>query len=381
MLEKLDQLPDMIAKAVQEATIDIPANVAGVIRESANKDVRSKRASDCSEFEYHSFSISEGALEIPLITNDSFQTNYKKNLADCEQKLQLVQVAQEKKKIQPLTELFLRRRLMRLQGQSRIAFGKEVGFHTTGPTKIHGLADKASCEFGQNPDLHRPGTGNVKLFDSPVPLFGSWEDKGLDVDIQHNHLAQLASSMVGFVQGARRRCLVQYNQFGGILVAAKTVSRRGQYRKVFFCKCLVWMLVSGQEICMASRELVNPLEFASGVEWWINQSLHQQQLASKTKQSLNALVSQPRTPVHSITEGPDEQHDDEAAEKENQGTIMGASLQGDVLPGSFSWFHLDDEAVRVKKADMWESNDRISDWLLPSARLTLAEAKSKVVNM
>ena len=131
---------------------------------------------------------------------------------------------------------------------------------------------------------------------------------------------------------------------------------------------------------MASRELVSPLEFASGVEWWINQSLHQQQIAITTMQSLNALVSQPMPPLCSIMEGSGEQHKDEAAEKENQGTMMGASLQGIVLSGTCGWFRLDEEAVRIKKGDLWESKDRTRDWLLPSACLTLAEAKSKVLN-
>ncbi len=380
VLEKLVQLPDMLAKAVQDATMDIPAIVADAILQSANKDTKSKRASDCSEFEYQSYSISEGTLNIPLITSESFQTNYQTILANCEQQLQRVQIAQEKKEIQPLTALLLQRRLKKLVGQSKLHFGQEVGFHTVGPTRIHGLVDKASCEFGQNPDVHCPGTGNVKCFDSPVPLFGSWEDKGLDVDLQHKHLAQLASSMIGFVQGARRKCFIQYRRFGGILVAAKTVRRGGQTRKVFFCKCLVWTQVAGQEVCMASRESVNSLEFASGVEWWINQSLHQQQSAIMARQSLNALVSQPFPPLHSIMEGSGEQHKDETAEKENQETVMGAALQGIVLSGTCGWFSLDEEAVRIKKGDLWESKDRTRDWLLPSACSTLVDAKSNVLN-
>ena len=131
---------------------------------------------------------------------------------------------------------------------------------------------------------------------------------------------------------------------------------------------------------MASRELVGPLEFASGVEWWINQSLHQQQTAIMARQSLNALVSQPLPPLHSIMEVSGEQHKDETSEKENQETMLGASLQGIVLSGTCGWFCLDEEAVRIKKGDLWEPKDRTRDWLLPSACLTLTEAKSKVLN-
>jgi hypothetical protein len=240
--------------------------------EAQNRGISCKSASKCSETDYNRFCIAEDQLTIELISEESLQ-NWRK-IFDTSHKDKLAAIPNhgaEVRCVQPLTKQCLQKRLLWDDVKTVLSFGEQVGFHSK-EFKVHGFVDKASCPAGSNPDGHRPGSSNVRGFHSPVILTGSWEDKGLNVPLGHSQTAQLFSSIGGFVEGARHVFNIQFQQFGGILTGVQTIN--GQ--NVLVCKCALWFITSGGDIARQTSKLFQTEhEVASGIEWWIGQSVIQ----------------------------------------------------------------------------------------------------------
>ena len=337
-----------------------------------DEQARTKPASECTETDYNNFHIADASLDVKMIAEATFQEVYVPIFEDADFCLRLTRVRQgkETEDVQPLTKDLIRSIIAaRLTTSESLSLGMEVGFHSKA-FRRHGFADKATCPLNtQSPDVHRPSKANSKGFDSPVILLGSWEDKGLGRCLKHTETAELACAMAGFVEGAQRTHKVHFRRFGGILVG---VQQNSGGQKELVCRCLLWCLTKeGEEYRATSRLSETQREFASGVEWWMNECLCQLKDYEQQRSRIDALTIQPVTLLSSIPEGGGQEKPQEQG-KSHVNVSEATSSATNVLQGSptrtsdflSSRMRLSDYIVDAKSKDWDENNQqRTRCWL------------------
>jgi hypothetical protein len=242
-----------------------------------------KAASDCTASDWQQFNFqSKGTLQIPPLNQQTFLNVYNKVYTSKKKNLEIkslqrkytfaralsdLDLTDEPKYMHPVTKHFLSECLA-LRPSSCLKLASEVGFFSS-KYSIYGFADKAAFfDESDSPDNYRPSKENIsKPFNSPVPLLGAIEEKGLKGELGNKAFAQLAAQMAGFVEAAQAVQGFNYKSFPGLLIGV--VESEG--RRQFVGYCILWTQAEGQQFRQVSKLLETPEDFCSGVEWWFQQ--------------------------------------------------------------------------------------------------------------
>lgn len=243
-----------------------------------------KKCSDCTASDWQKFNFQgKGTLHISPLSQKTFSNVYNKVYTSKEKDLTIekqtysfadallqLDLTKEKQYMHPLTEHFLTQCLA-LRPSRRLHLASEVGFFSN-KYRMYGFADKAAFSDQSvppdSPDNYRPSKENVsKPFNSPIPLLGAIEEKGLKGKLEHPAFAQLAAQMAGFVEAAQAVKGLNYKSFPGLLIGVI----ESEARRQLVGYCVLWTQERGQQFRQVSKFLKTQKEFCAGVEWWFQQ--------------------------------------------------------------------------------------------------------------
>jgi hypothetical protein len=313
-----------------------------------------KPGSDCTNSDWQKFNFQGmGTLQIPSLNLETFANVYNKVYNSKKKDLKIEGSAQqysfadalsqldltdEKKYMHPITMHFLTQCLALRPGRLKLA--SEVGFFSN-RYSMYGFGDKAAFfDQSDSPDKYRPSKANIsKPFNSPVPLLGAIEEKGLTGKLGNPAFAQLAAQMAGFVEAAQAVKGFHYKSFPGLLIGV--VESEGKRQLVGYC--VLWTQARGQEFRQVSKLLETQEEFCSGVEWWFQQCealLGAVEKVSQERQgSLPSLVScsdAPGTGADQGEKGSDDEDNLDEASAILQSISFGSSPQETVCNSDLS---------------------------------------------
>ena len=246
---ELEQAPHRIVQALKEA------------------ERVSKPGSKLQVGDYDTFHATQGDLPIPEIAAER-RRQYCDAFEAARSTISGVgQGAFEKHIVQPLTKHWLDA-CLKIEG-IEIAIGEEVGYHVEDSSSVqffHGFADKIGFNTSNfsSWDKSKPGSKTVSTYDCPIPAFGVWEDKGIDV-LGKEEKAQLMAEMKGFHEALFRTRGIQAPALGGMLI---NITKDGD-RLTPSCVCVLVRQAHGRLFWMESQVLQGVSLVADAVSWWI----------------------------------------------------------------------------------------------------------------